>query len=93
MSLGRRIANLFSRSKVGRDIDNELLSHLEMRIKDNIAAGMSPEEGLRAALLRFGNPVSMKERTAGADVAPGIDSIWADIRSAIRQLWRSPVLG
>jgi hypothetical protein len=56
MSLGRRIANLFSRSKVERDIDNELRSHLEMRIEDNIAAGMSPEEGRRDALLRFGNP-------------------------------------
>jgi putative ABC transport system permease protein len=93
MSLGRRIANLFSRSKVERDIDNELRSHLEMRIEDNIAAGMSPEEGRRDALLRFGNPASMKERTAGADVALGIDSIWADIRSAFRQLWRSLVLG
>jgi putative ABC transport system permease protein len=92
MSLGRRIANLFSRSKVERDIDNELRSHLEMRIEDNIAAGMSPEEGRRDALLRFGNPVSMKERTAGADIALGIDSIWADIRSAFRQLRRSPVL-
>src|ERR1700677_2580466 len=92
MSLGRRIANLFSRSKVERDIDNELRSHLEMRIEDNIAAGMSLEEGRRDAMLRFGNPVSMKERTAGADVALGIESIWADIRSAFRQLRRSPVL-
>ena len=47
MSFGHRIANLFSRSKVEQDIDDELRSHLEMRMEDNIAAGMSPEEGQR----------------------------------------------
>ncbi|HWA96642.1 MAG TPA: ABC transporter permease [Terracidiphilus sp.] len=90
MSLIRRIGNLFSRSKVEREIDDELRSHLEMRIEDNIAAGMSPEEGRRDALLRFGNPVLMKEKTAGADVALGMESIGADIRFAFRQLRRSP---
>lgn len=90
MSLNRRITNHFSRSKVEREIDDELRSHLDMRTEDNIAAGMSPEQGRRDALLRFGNPVSMKEKTAGADVALGIDSIRADVRFAFRQLLRSP---
>jgi predicted permease len=90
MSLGRRIANLFSRSKVERDIDDELRSHLAMRMEDNIVAGMSRKEGRRDALLRFGNPVLMKERMAGADVALGIEGIGADFRFAIRQLLRSP---
>jgi ABC-type lipoprotein release transport system permease subunit len=40
MSLSRRIANLFSRSKVEREIDAELRSHIEMRIEDNIAGGI-----------------------------------------------------
>ena len=89
MSLGHRIANLFSRSKVERDIEDELRSHLEMRMEDNLAAGMSAEEGRRDALHRFGNPVLVKERTTGADVALGIDSTYADIRFAFRQLRRS----
>ena len=90
MSLVRRIANLFSRSKVGRDIDDELRSHLEMRMEDNIAAGMSEEEARRDALLRFGNPVVMKERVAGVDAALGIDSVWTDVRFGFRQLRRTP---
>jgi putative ABC transport system permease protein len=90
MSFGHRIANLFSRSKVEQDIDDELRSHLEMRMEDNIAAGMSPEEGQRDALLRFGNPALIKEKIAGVDVALGIDSTYADIRFAFRQLRRSP---
>jgi len=90
MSLARRIANLFSRSRVEREIDDELHAHIEMRMEDNLAAGMSPEDARRDALLRFGNPAVMKERAAGADAALGLDSIWADVRFALRQLGRSP---
>ena len=91
MSLSRRIANLFSRSKVEREIDAELRSHIEMRIEDNIAGGMSPERARRDALLRFGNPALMKERVAGADTALNLDSVWADVRYAFRQMRRYPV--
>jgi macrolide transport system ATP-binding/permease protein len=44
MSLYRRVANLFSRTKVDQEIDAELRTHIEMRIEDNIAAGMRPDE-------------------------------------------------
>src|SRR5437899_8686864 len=90
MPLSRRIANLFSRSKVELEIDAELRSHIEMRIEDNIAGGVSPEDAHRDVLLRFGNPAVMKERVAASDTALGLDSIWADIRYAFRQMRRSP---
>ncbi len=38
MSILRRIVNTFSRSKLHREIDAEIQSHVEMRIADNIAA-------------------------------------------------------
>jgi predicted permease len=90
MPLLRRIVNLFSRAEVDREIDTELRAHLEMRIEDNVAAGMSPEEARRDALLRFGNPTVTKERVAAADAALALDGLWADIRHGIRQLRRSP---
>ncbi len=90
MALFRRIRNLLSRPWVEQEISAELKSHLEMRIEDNIAAGMSPTDARRDALLRFGNPAVMKEQVAGADIALGLSSIWADIRFALRQLRRSP---
>ena len=90
MSLVRRIANLLARSRVEQEIDEELRSHLEMRVEDNRAAGMSREEARRDALLRFGNPAVIKERVAGADAALGLDSFGADVRYAARQLRRSP---
>ena len=47
MSLVRRILNLFSRSKVDREIEAELKSHIEMRIDENLASGMTQPEILR----------------------------------------------
>src|SRR5882757_480272 len=90
MSMARRVVNLFGRAKVEREINEELRSHIEMRVEDNIAAGMSSADARRDALLRFGNPVVMKERVAGADAVLGLGSVWADVRFALRQLGRSP---
>jgi len=90
MSLLRRISNLFSRSKVGREIDAELQFHVAMRIEENVARGMSAEEARRDALLRFGNLSSTKEHVAEADAALTLHSIWSDVRFGGRQLRRNP---
>ena len=90
MSMLRRISNLFSRPKLGREIDAELRSHIEMRIEDNIAAGMAPGEARRDALHRFGNPTSINERVTAADASLGLENLAFDIRYGLRQLRRSP---
>ncbi len=90
MSLMRRVSNLFSRANVDREIDAELRSHIEMRVEDNLAAGMTPEEARRDALVRFGNRAVTKEKVAHMDTVLALDSIWADIRFAWRQLVKNP---
>ncbi len=90
MPLLRRISNLFSRTRVDHEIDAELRSHVEMRIADNVAAGMRPEDARRDALLRFGNRVVTRERVAAADAALALSSVWTDVRYALRQLRKSP---
>ena len=90
MSIFRRISNLFSRSKVEREIHQELAAHIQMRIEDNKSRGMSATEARRDALVRFGNPVVMRERTMAADAALLLESIYADVRFALRQLAKSP---
>jgi predicted permease len=91
MASMRRFANLFRRARLDEEIDAELMSHIEMRTADNIAAGMSAEEGRRDAVLRFGNRGTMKERVASADAQMFFDSLWRDVHYAARQLRRSPV--
>ncbi len=86
----RRSANLFRQSRVDREIDAELKAHIEMRVEDNLAAGMPPEEARRDALLRFGNASVMRERTTDADTSPLVAGIGRDIHYAFRQLRHSP---
>jgi putative ABC transport system permease protein len=89
MSLFRRVSNVFSRSNVERELDAELKSHLEMRVEDNIARGMSPGEARRDALLRFGNLTTLKERVAKEDVALMLETLIFNVRYALRQFGRN----
>jgi predicted permease len=90
MGMLRRIRNLGRRGKLDADIEEELRAHIEMAVEDGVRAGMSEDEARRAARLRFGNPVTVKERTAGADAALGLESLWRDVKFALRQLRKSP---
>jgi predicted permease len=90
VSVIRRIVNLFSLSKLSEEIDAEIKSHIEMRVADNIANGMTPQEARRNALLRFGNPTLTKERVAAIDAGLTLESVGRDVHYAIRRLLRSP---
>jgi len=90
MGLIRRISNLWHRSNLDSEIEAEIQSHLDLRVEEFIAAGMSPEQAHRSARLRFGNPVAIKERATRADAALAFETIWLDLRHALRQLRLSP---
>ena len=90
MALVNRIVNLFRRNRIDREIDDELKAHIALRTDDNLAAGMSAEESRRDALVRFGNPASTKERITAMHFALLLESIWSDIRYAIRLLIKNP---
>ena len=62
---------------------------IEMRIDENIANGMLPDDARRDAYMRFGNRTVIKERVAGEDAALVVENVWRDIRVACRQLSKS----
>ncbi len=90
MSLLRRIGNLFRQDRLKNEADDELQAHIAMRIDDNVADGMSPQEARRDALVRFGNRTSTRERVTAADATLSLEGLSRDVRYALRQLWRSP---
>ena len=90
MGLVQRVLNLGRREGLGREIDEELSAHLEMRIEENLAAGMPAREARRDALVRFGNRVATRERVLGEDVTLVIESFFADVRYGVRQLVKNP---
>ena len=71
MGLLSRMTNLLRRSRMDREIGEELRAHLDMRTDENVARGMTPEVARREAQVRFGNPAAMRERVAAADAEPG----------------------
>ncbi|MGB7352118.1 MAG: permease prefix domain 1-containing protein, partial [Acidobacteriaceae bacterium] len=71
-------------------IDAELRSHIEMAVEDAMHGGVPEAEARRAARLRFGNPVTVREKTMGADAALELAGIGRDVKFALRQLRRSP---
>jgi predicted permease len=91
MGFIRRISALGKRTKLDREIEDEFREHLQMRIDDNIAKGVKPEEAAREARLRFGNPIAMRERVDSEDAALGLDSFIRDAHYAVRGFAKSPV--
>jgi len=51
----RRILNLLRRRAIDREIDRELSFHLNNRIQEFMAFGMTKDEARRIAARRFGN--------------------------------------
>jgi MacB-like protein len=90
MALFRRILSLGKRASTDREIDAELREHMAMCIDDNMAQGMSREAAERDARRRFGNPAVMRERVLAEDIALGLESLWHDVRSALRVFVRNP---
>lgn len=90
MSILRRIANLFHRSRLDREIEAELRSHIEMRAADNVAAGMSPEDAAHAAQRALGNATKIEEDVRATWGFQWLETLGQDIRYGLRQLRRSP---
>lgn len=90
MAIFRRVANLFRRTSMDREIAAELEAHIELATEQGMRRGLSHAVARREALLRFGNPTSTRERVAEADTTLGLEGVSRDIRFALRQLVHSP---
>ena len=85
-----RLRALFRRGKLDAALEEELRTHIELAIEDNIARGMSRPEARRAALRNFGGLTQTKEIYRQQRGIPMIEQLMRDIRFGIRQLLRSP---
>ena len=68
MSWTSRLKNIFRPNQLDGEVDEELRFHLEARMKDNLAAGMTPEEARQDAIRRFGGKLLAKDKTRDADI-------------------------
>ena len=84
------IPNMFRRRKLYDDLAEEMRLHIEERMDHLMGEGVCPTEAERQARVAFGNRTLLEERSLEVWQWPTVESIWADVRFALRQLRRSP---
>ena len=82
----RRLAGLLPNDRRDRELADEIESHLQMHVDDNIRAGMTPEQARRDALLKLGGVEPTKEAWRERSTIPVLEHFLQDGRYAIRQL-------
>ena len=85
-----RWRSLLRRTRVERDLDDEIRYHVETETERLIAAGTDPAAARRAVLQRLGGVEAVKERCRDARGVAFVETVAADVRYAVRTLWRSP---
>lgn len=86
-----RIANLFQRRKLERDLAAEMASHFEERIDELMESGMSREEAVFEAKRRFGNSTLLLEQGHEVWRVSAIENLVRDLRVGVRSLSKSPL--
>ena len=84
-----RCAGLFRREQGSRDFADEIESHLQMHIADNLRSGMQPEEARRQALNKLGGVQQTKEKYRNRASLPILEMLASDLRFGARVLWKS----
>jgi predicted permease len=73
------------------DFEQELASHLDFAVEENVRRGLSPEEARRQALVRFGGMEQSREKQRSARGLPALDILMQDLRYTLRTLRRDRV--
>ena len=68
----------------------ELDAHLAIEIDENIARGMTPEDARSAARRKLGNTARIREDIYRFNTIGVVDTVWRDVRYAIRVLSLNP---
>jgi putative ABC transport system permease protein len=89
MSWLSRIARTFRASDVERRLDEEIAFHIESRIADLVAGGMTRDRAEAMARRQFGNRLRLREESRDTKLLPWLDSLVRDVRLGARMLLKS----
>jgi hypothetical protein len=75
---------VFRSSAVDRALDEEMQFHIQSRVDDLVAAGMTRQAAEVAASRQFGNRLRIRESSRDVKLVPWVESVLKDIRFALR---------
>ena len=87
-----RLRALWSRTRLDRELDEELRFHLEKATERNLRRGMAPEQARRVARREFGRFERHRERTKDARGVRFAEILGFDLRLGVRSLRRTPAV-
>ncbi|HLZ51861.1 MAG TPA: ABC transporter permease [Candidatus Acidoferrum sp.] len=85
-----RLRSLFRKERVESELSEELKYHLEARIREYMAYGLTREEARRKALREFGGVELAKENCRDTRRVNLIETFFQDVRFGCRMLLKSP---
>ena len=85
------LRQLFSRGRLNRELSEEIQAHLDEKVEELVADGMSRDEAMRSARREFGNVGLIEEDCREVWAWPSVEDVFFDIRYALRSLTHSPV--
>ncbi len=82
--------NLFRRNKADREWREEMEANIDLATDAFLAQGMTPEQARAAALKQAGNLIARREEIYQMNGIGWLDSLWSDLRYALRGLRHQP---
>src|SRR5258708_35927827 len=79
-----------TRRRMYSDLSAEIQEHLDEKIEELVASGMTRDEATAAARREFGNATLMEEHGRETWQWRTVESTLRDVKYALRQLRRSP---
>src|SRR5438552_1684414 len=85
-----RWAGWLDKDRREREFQDELESHLQMHVEDNVRAGLDPSEARRQAVLKLGGIEATKEAYRDLSRVRWLEDVAQDLRFGLRLMAKNP---
>ncbi len=82
--------NLFSRGRRYEELAESMWEHIDERVAELVSGGMARRDAEFRARREFGNMTRIEEQSREVWQWPTVESVWADVKFAVRQMRKSP---